>query len=320
MAREGGGKSCAAIQLHRTEHGVEVSLITEQPDAALRKTGSVLGVDFGFAAALFATNQGQLLGSAMLVRLRELDAVLESVTADLQRRGVSLKTDPTYRKLQARIRDYVANEIGRLLNRLAADEVGELVVERLDFRGGGLSKRMNRLCTRAGRRVLKARLAATDRTPWDRRHRCPRTVFQPAVLGMRLRAQDEPQEPSTLRVRVLRQKTSRGRERVQEPSRRDVLDHYRTALVHARGRTPADCSTATIANGGTCRHQARSTALQVPVDAAARLRDLKPMECYGIRDCSGSFPAVSPRSQIGSTMPGRDLSQLPGPAMNPAVA
>jgi putative transposase len=158
VARERGGKCCAAIQLHRTEHGVEVSLITEQPDAALRTTGSVVGLDFGFSSALFATSEGQLLGRAMLIRLRELDAVLESVTADLQRRGIALKTDPTHRTLQARIGDYVANEIGRLLNRLAAD-IGELVVERLDFRGGGLSKRMNRLCTRTGRRVLKARLA-----------------------------------------------------------------------------------------------------------------------------------------------------------------
>lgn len=158
-ARDRGGKSCAAIQLHRTEHDVEVSLITEQPDAALRTTGSVVGLDFGFSSALFATSEGQLLGRAMLIRMRELDAVLESVTADLQRRGIALKTDQTYCKLQARIGDYVANEIGRLLNRLAADDIGELVVERLDFRGGGLSKRMNRLCTRTGRRVLKARLA-----------------------------------------------------------------------------------------------------------------------------------------------------------------
>jgi len=153
-----GGKLCAAIQLHLTEQGVEVSLITDQPDTELRTTGSVVGIDFGFSSALFATSQGQLLGRAMLARLRELDTVLQSLTADLQCRGVTLKTDPTYRKLQARIRDYVANEIGRLLNRLAADDIRELVVERLDFRGGGLSKRMNRLCTRTGRRVLKARL------------------------------------------------------------------------------------------------------------------------------------------------------------------
>jgi putative transposase len=34
------------------------------------------------------------------------------------------------------------------------------VVERLDFRAGGLSRRMNRLITRTGRAVLKTRLAA----------------------------------------------------------------------------------------------------------------------------------------------------------------
>ncbi|MBS4728652.1 transposase [Mycobacterium sp. SM1] len=158
QARGRGGKLCSAIQLHRTEHGVEVSLITDQPDTALRKTGSVVGLDFGFSSALFATSEGQLLGRAMLARLRELDVVLQSIATDLQRSCIPLKTDPTYRKLQTRIRDYVANEIGRLLNRLAADDIRELVVERLDFRGGGLSKRMNRLCTRTGRRVLKARL------------------------------------------------------------------------------------------------------------------------------------------------------------------
>lgn len=157
-ARDRGGKLCAAIQLHRTTRGVEVSLITDQPDTAPRTCGSVVGVDFGFSSALFATSEGRLLGRAMLARLRELDAVLESVTADLQRRGISLKTDPAFRKLQQRIGDYVANEIGRLLNRLADTDIRELVVERLDFRGGGLSRRMNRLCTRTGRSVLKARM------------------------------------------------------------------------------------------------------------------------------------------------------------------
>ena len=191
-------------------------MITEQPDAALRTTGSVAGLDFGFSSALFATSEGQLLGRAMLIRLRELDAVLESVTADLQRRGIALKTDRTYRKLQARIGDYVANEIGRLLNRLAADDIGELVVERLDFRGGGLSKRMNRLCTRTGRRVLKARLARLTE-----RHGIAVTVVPAPYSSQQCSGCDYvhktiPQEPITLRVRVLRQETSRGRERVQD--------------------------------------------------------------------------------------------------------
>jgi putative transposase len=164
------GGLCGAVQLHLTRDGhgqpsgAEISLLLDTPDAKLRTDGGWLGIDFGFSAALFATNEGQLLGHAMLLRLRELDAVLTTHTADLQKRGIRLKSDPYYRALQNRITGYVTNEIGRLLNRIAARDgdqaVMGLVVEKLDFRGGGLSRRMNRLATRTGRKVLQARLKA----------------------------------------------------------------------------------------------------------------------------------------------------------------
>jgi putative transposase len=164
------GTLCGVVQLHlvRDQHRqpctVAVSLLLEHPDAELRTTGEWLGIDFGLSSALFATSDGQLVGQRMLDRLRELDAILQPYTADLQRRGVPLKTDRYYQKLHARIRGYVANEIGRLLNRIAARDGDQavigLVVERLDFRGGGLSRPMNRLITRTGRAVLKTRLAA----------------------------------------------------------------------------------------------------------------------------------------------------------------
>lgn len=164
------GTLCGAVQLHlvRDNHNmpstVAVSLLLEHPVTAPRTVGTTTGIDFGVKSALFATSDGQLLGHGMLRRLRELDAILEPHVADLQRRGVRLKTDPYYQKLQARIRGYVTNEIGRLLNQIAARDgdqvVKEIVVERLDFRGGGLSRRMNRLITRTGRGILKTRLEA----------------------------------------------------------------------------------------------------------------------------------------------------------------
>ncbi|UQX09728.1 zinc ribbon domain-containing protein [Candidatus Mycobacterium methanotrophicum] len=89
-----------------------------------------------------------------------------------------LETDPTYRTLQQRIGHFAANEIGRLLNRLAGDHVREVVAERLDSRGGGLSRRMNRLCTRTGRRVLKARL-----TRLTERHGITATVVPAPYSG-----------------------------------------------------------------------------------------------------------------------------------------
>lgn len=165
-----GGRMCGAIQLHlnRDHHGqpdtVAVSLLCNTPDAPARTEGHWLGVDFGFGSALLATSDGHLLGQAMLARLRELDAALTPLTADLQRRGVRLKTDVRYRRLHRRITDYATNEIGRLFNQIAAhhgqDAAKGVVAEKLDFRGGGLSRRLNRIATRTGRGVLKARLSA----------------------------------------------------------------------------------------------------------------------------------------------------------------
>ena len=165
-----GGELCGALQLHRLrdEHGrpagVEVSLLIKRTDAPARTKGMDLGLDFGISSALFAASDGQLLGHRMLARLRELDATLTARAAELQRSGVALKKDRRYRKLQASIRGFVTNEVGRLLNKIAARDgdaaVRALVVEDLDFRGGGLSPSMNRLITRAGRSAIKARLAA----------------------------------------------------------------------------------------------------------------------------------------------------------------
>lgn len=165
--RRNGATIAGVVQLHATgnpAHPISLSLTLDTPDAPLREVGRWVGLDYGMRHALFATSDGQLLGARMLRRLAELDTQLTTLEADLQRRGIRLKTDPAYRTLTTRIRDFVTNEIGRCLNTLARQEgehtVAGLVVEKLDFRGGGMSRRMNRLITRTGRAVVKARLAA----------------------------------------------------------------------------------------------------------------------------------------------------------------
>ena len=165
MTVEQGGGLCGVIQLHRADDDtLLISLVTDTPDAPLRDHGQTIGIDFGMADALFATSSGELLGVSMLRTLRRLDQRLTEQAAWLQRRGIKPTRDPGYRKLQNRIRSMVRNEIGRQLNRLAARDgdsyVRRLVLEKLDFRYGGMSHRMNRLITRTGRACLKQRLQA----------------------------------------------------------------------------------------------------------------------------------------------------------------
>ena len=140
------------------DNTMTIAPVIEQENAQERKNGAVLGLDWG-AKSLFGTSDGQLLGMKMLNTLKEWDKILMTLQADLQGQKLSLKNNSKYRSMQKRIASYVKNEVGRLLNKLAIANISEIVVEKLDFRHGALSKRMNRLISRAGRKAVEAKLS-----------------------------------------------------------------------------------------------------------------------------------------------------------------
>ena len=91
--------------------------------------------------------------------------MLAQLTANLQRQGVKPSTSKRYRKFQSRIRGYVENEINRCLNRvIEIHQPKSITVERLDFRRGGLSPRLNRILSRAGRHAVKEKLESLRET------------------------------------------------------------------------------------------------------------------------------------------------------------
>lgn len=108
---------------------------------------------------LFTTSDGRHLGGKMLQKLRIYDKMLMQIQAELQQSNQPLKKNTEYQRLQSKIRSLVKNEIGRVLNNLAKEDLKELVVEKLNFAGGGMSRTMNRLLTRAGRKAVQAKLA-----------------------------------------------------------------------------------------------------------------------------------------------------------------
>jgi IS605 OrfB family transposase len=117
-----------------------------------------LGLDFGMNT-LFATSAGDLLGRGFLVWLRRVDTQLSELTASLQRQNIKLSASRRYRKFQSRIRAHVRNEINRIMNQLVElYHPKTLVLERLDFRYGGLSRTMNRLLSRCGRGAVADKL------------------------------------------------------------------------------------------------------------------------------------------------------------------
>lgn len=133
------------------------TLIKSKPCVPLRENGEILGMDWGLSS-LFATSNGDLLGRKLYPWLLRIDAQLTELTKQLQRNGIKPNSSKRYRRFQSRIRGYVKNEVGRVLNRLSEKDLKEICVEDLDFRGKGLSKRLNRIVSRAGRSSIKSKL------------------------------------------------------------------------------------------------------------------------------------------------------------------
>ena len=158
-SRMAEGRQGAVTQVTITDDN-EVALrrVVHLEGAPLRTDGEVVGLDWGLGA-LFATSEGQLLGRNLYEWLRGVDLELTSLGAALQRQGKRPGSSKRYRKLTRRIAEHVRNEVGRILNKLADQDIRELVVETLDFRGGGLSRTLNRIVGRAGRAAVRAKLA-----------------------------------------------------------------------------------------------------------------------------------------------------------------
>lgn len=159
---DAAGTRANFLAVHVPEHGdIVYRVVKHSATADVRTDGKALGFDWGLSS-LVATSDGRLLGRRLYVWLVERDAELLALTKALTANGVRLRESRRYRNLTRRIRAYVRCEVGRILNTLAADDVATFVVEKLDFRGGGLSKALNRIVSRAGRSAFADKLAALE--------------------------------------------------------------------------------------------------------------------------------------------------------------
>lgn len=155
------GERLPFVQVRLTDKTCTISAIVGYDKAQLRSSTESIGLDFGMVA-MFTTSDGERHGLSSFTKLKIWDEELLQLTKDLQKQSIKLTTNARYVQLQQRIKSYFKNEIGRILNKLAKKNVGIFVVEKLDFRAAGLSKRINRLIGRTYRSVVKAKLARLE--------------------------------------------------------------------------------------------------------------------------------------------------------------
>ena len=155
------GERLPFVQVRLTDKTCTISAIVGYDKAPLRSSTESIGLDFGMVA-MFTTSDGERHGLSSFTKLKIWDEELLKLTKELQQQSIRLSTNARYNQLQQRIKSYFKNEIGRILNKLAKKNVGIFVVEKLDFRAAGLSKRMNRLIGRTYRSIVKAKLARLE--------------------------------------------------------------------------------------------------------------------------------------------------------------
>jgi putative transposase len=157
-SRDGEEASVTQVRINE-DNSVRFSRVKQSPLAEKRAEGRVISLDWGLVS-LFTTDDGRRLGVQSYERLKRLDAQLLALVKELQKNKIPFKKSKRYRNLNTRISESVANEVNRILNKLVEEDVAELVVESLDFRSGGLSRKLNRILSRAGRGAVRKKLSS----------------------------------------------------------------------------------------------------------------------------------------------------------------
>jgi putative transposase len=127
--------------------------------AAYHPLTEILSLDFG-VRTLFASNHGDHLGRNVRDKIEAVADRADAEAARMQRTGRKPRDSALYAALVVRLRAIIDTEVNRVMNHaVARHRPRVLAVEKLDFRGSGLSRRMNRLLTNGGRGTVAKKLA-----------------------------------------------------------------------------------------------------------------------------------------------------------------
>jgi len=137
---------------------IKVKVVKELKKRNYVPATDTIAIDLGLNP-LIATNNGDLMGRQFLDFLKKMDEKIVKRMAQVQRSGGLPSRDNKYREYVRRLREFLKNEINRVLNRLInLYKPIKIIVEKLDFRSPELSKRMNRLIQNFGKRYVKEKL------------------------------------------------------------------------------------------------------------------------------------------------------------------
>lgn len=137
----------------------DISLIKEINKSEYKPLTDKIAIDLGLCS-LFVTNYGDRFGNSYFFNyLNKMDTIITKLISNLQKQGIKPNHSKKYRKLINKVRNFIKNNINRLLN-LIVDRYKpqEIVMERLNFKSSNLSKRLNRILHKFGKGAITSKL------------------------------------------------------------------------------------------------------------------------------------------------------------------
>jgi putative transposase len=127
--------------------------------------GSTLSEDIKIEL-FFINKHGKGFAPSVLMQGRIIPcSTLKLARRNLQKQGIKLSDSRRYKVLVSKVRSWLKNEIHRIMNRLIKiHKPAEIVIERLNFQNSHLSRRLNRIISKFGKGIFKAKLESLTET------------------------------------------------------------------------------------------------------------------------------------------------------------
>jgi putative transposase len=113
------GKDTNIFHIVKNELGtIEIKRVKEiQIKPQEEKIENVIALDFGLKS-LFTTNKGELFGRNFFEKIKEYANKIDKLQRNLQRQNIKPKQSKKYIKLNFKLKEYIKNEIRRIINRI----------------------------------------------------------------------------------------------------------------------------------------------------------------------------------------------------------
>ena len=157
-----GNKSLSSLnRLDYSNYKIDVCLIKDIKKEKYEPKIEKIGLDLGLNN-LFATNLGELYGRHFSKLLKEYDDIISLLAKNRQKQKIRTLSKK-YKKLINKIKAYLKNEINRVINAIIRNnKPKEIIIESLNFTSPKLSKKLNRLISNFGKKIIEEKFKSIE--------------------------------------------------------------------------------------------------------------------------------------------------------------